>query len=220
MTNAWPWPAICGGRGRPTCSRYFEISNRVAGGNYDHNPVALLRELLARALGSTRFRVGLVQSYQQRLPSTQGLYAASPQLGGEPRRGLGLAAGGVLLGRVRHPRIAADLLGRFGRVVRRPYQSSSDLGVPLIAVGLFYNQGYFRQHLDDDGYQCEEYIDTKVEDLPIKPAASSDGNPLTIAVPTRHGNILARVWQMHVGRVRLFLLDCDVEGNSGRRPRC
>ncbi len=93
-------------------------------------------------------------------------------------------------------------------------KSASDLGINFVAVGLFYDQGYFKQHLDHDGYQMEEYLDTKVENVPMVPARGADGNPLHVTVETRNGNLIAKVWLMQVGRVRLYLLDCDVEGNS------
>ncbi|MFI4874271.1 MAG: alpha-glucan family phosphorylase, partial [Blastopirellula sp. JB062] len=93
-------------------------------------------------------------------------------------------------------------------------KSASGLGVPLIAIGLFYDQGYFKQHLDVDGYQHEEYMDTKVENLPMKPAIAPDGKPITVSMDTRSGTLKAKVWKMNVGRVKLFLLDCDVDGNK------
>jgi len=93
-------------------------------------------------------------------------------------------------------------------------KSVSGLGVPLVAIGLFYDQGYFKQHLDADGWQQEEYLDTKVENLPMEPAKGPDGKPITIEIQTRTGRLLARLWLMRVGRVNLYLLDCDVEGNS------
>ena len=93
-------------------------------------------------------------------------------------------------------------------------KSASGLGVPLVAIGLFYDQGYFKQHLDASGYQNEEYLDTKVANLPMKPALSPDGEPITVSIDTRDGTLLAKVWLMQVGRVKLYLLDCDVEGNS------
>lgn len=96
-------------------------------------------------------------------------------------------------------------------------KSASGLGVPLIGIGLYYSHGYFRQHLDDDGYQKEEYIETKVENLPMEPAVGPDGTPITIAIDTRNGRLIPKVWTMHVGRVRLFLLDCN--GESSRRSR-
>ena len=93
-------------------------------------------------------------------------------------------------------------------------KSASGLGVPLVAIGLFYDQGYFKQHLDVSGYQNEEYMDTKVANLPMNHALSTDGEPITVSINTREGTLLARVWLMQVGRVKLYLLDCDVEGNS------
>jgi starch phosphorylase len=93
-------------------------------------------------------------------------------------------------------------------------KASSSLAVPLVAIGLFYDQGYFKQQLDYDGYQREEYQDTRVENLAIEPAIGADGKQITISIETRGSGLLAKVWLMHVGRVQLYLLDCDVEGNS------
>jgi glycogen phosphorylase len=92
-------------------------------------------------------------------------------------------------------------------------KSASGLGVPLVAIGLFYDQGYFKQHLDIDGYQSEEYLDTKVENVPMEPALGIDGNHLVVKIDTRNGPLRAKVWLMRVGRVNLYLLDCDVDSN-------
>lgn len=93
-------------------------------------------------------------------------------------------------------------------------KSASGLGIPLVAIGLFYDQGYFKQHLDGEGYQQEEYLDTHVEKQPMEPALDADGKHITVSIDTRTGTLLAKVWLMNVGRVKLYLLDCDVEGNS------
>lgn len=93
-------------------------------------------------------------------------------------------------------------------------KSASGLGVPLVAVGLFYDQGYFKQYLDMNGWQQEEYIDTKVENLPMEPATDKDGKPITVEIDTRTGRLYAKVRLMRVGRVKLFMLDTDVEGNK------
>jgi len=92
-------------------------------------------------------------------------------------------------------------------------KSASGLGLPLVAVGLFYDQGYFKQQLDIEGYQREEYLDTKVENLPMEAARGADGKPITVRIETRNGPLLAKVWLMRVGRVDLYLLDCDVKEN-------
>jgi starch phosphorylase len=93
-------------------------------------------------------------------------------------------------------------------------KSASDLGLPFVAVGLFYDQGYFKQQLNSDGYQTEEYLDTKVENVPMSPATGADGKPILLSVDTRNGKLMFKVWHMRVGRIPLYLLDCDVEGNS------
>jgi starch phosphorylase len=93
-------------------------------------------------------------------------------------------------------------------------KSASDLGVPLIGIGLFYDQGYFLQRLDRNGWQQEEYIKTDVSRLPLEPAVDVNGQPVHILIETRHGRLSARVWKLMVGRSTLLLLDSDVEGNS------
>jgi starch phosphorylase len=93
-------------------------------------------------------------------------------------------------------------------------KSAGGLGIPLVAVGLFYTQGYFKQQLDTQGYQVEEYIDTKVDDLPMEPALGRDGKQITVVIETRSGRLLAKVWRLQVGRVTLYLLDSNVEGNG------
>jgi starch phosphorylase len=93
-------------------------------------------------------------------------------------------------------------------------KSASGLDIPLVAIGLFYDQGYFKQHLTHEGYQQEEYLDTKIEMMPMEPACDPQGKPITVTVETRNGELHAKVWLMQVGRIKLYLLDCDVDGNS------
>jgi len=102
--------------------------------------------------------------------------------------------------------------GGLGILAGDHLKSASDLGIPLVGVGLYYDQGYFRQRLDRDGCQNEDYIDVDHRQLPIQPARSK-GAPITIAIETRTGTIVARVWQLSVGRNTLLLLDSNVEGN-------
>jgi starch phosphorylase len=102
--------------------------------------------------------------------------------------------------------------GGLGILAGDHIKSASDLGVPLVGVGLYYDQGYFRQRLDMDGWQHEDYIDVDHRILPIHPALA-DGAPITISIETRTGTIAARVWQVAVGRNTLLLLDSNVDGN-------
>ena len=104
--------------------------------------------------------------------------------------------------------------GGLGVLAGDHIKSASDLGIPLVGVGLFYGQGYFRQHLDRDGWQREEYLETDVNQLAMETAIGINGRPVVVQVDTRHGSIYAKVWRVKVGRCDLFLLDSDVEGNT------
>ena len=103
--------------------------------------------------------------------------------------------------------------GGLGILAGDHIKSASDLGIPLVGVGLYYDQGYFRQRLDSDGWQHEDYINVDHRLLPLRPALC-DGVPLTVSIETRTGSIAARVWQLSVGRNALFLLDSNVDGNQ------
>src|SRR5262245_58392071 len=104
--------------------------------------------------------------------------------------------------------------GGLGVLAGDHIKSASDLGVPLVGVGLFYGQGYFRQRLDRNGWQQEEYLETDVNQLPMELAIGSTGEPVTVQIETRSGPICARVWRLKVGRCDLLLLDSNVAGNA------
>jgi starch phosphorylase len=103
--------------------------------------------------------------------------------------------------------------GGLGVLAGDHIKSASDLDIPLVGIGLFYGQGYFRQRLDLAGWQQEEYLETDVNQLPMDPAIGADGKPVVVQIETRGGTIFAKVWRVKVGRVDLLLLDSDVEGN-------
>jgi starch phosphorylase len=104
--------------------------------------------------------------------------------------------------------------GGLGVLAGDHIKSASDLGIPLVGVGLFYGQGYFRQVLDKTGWQQEEYIRSDVNSLPMEPAIGKNGEPVTVQIETRSGLLRAKVWRMPVGRCDLLLLDSNVEGNA------
>lgn len=95
-------------------------------------------------------------------------------------------------------------------------KSASDLGLPLIGVGLFYRHGYFSQYLTADGWQMESYPLNDFFNLPAHPVEDTEGKPVMVSVPMQGRDVWARVWRIQVGRVPLFLLDADVDRNSER----
>lgn len=104
--------------------------------------------------------------------------------------------------------------GGLGVLAGDHLKSASDLGIPLVAVGLFYHEGYFSQYLDENGWQQEDYTFAEPANLPLKEARGADGKPLVISVDTRRGKIHARIWRIDVGRVPLYLLDTNIPVNS------
>ena len=93
-------------------------------------------------------------------------------------------------------------------------KEASDLGVPLIGVGFMYPQGYFHQHITAEGWQEESYERLNWADAPIEQALTPDGKPCITAVPLGDRSVLVDVWLVRMGRVKLYLLDTDLEENA------
>ena len=93
-------------------------------------------------------------------------------------------------------------------------KEAADLGVPLVGVGFMYPQGYFHQHISAEGWQEESYERLNWADAAIEPATAPDGKPCVTAVPLGDRSVLVAVWRVQMGRVKLFLLDTDLEENA------
>ena len=92
-------------------------------------------------------------------------------------------------------------------------KAASDLGLPFVAVGLMYHQGYFTQIIDEHAEQRVEFHPHRLEDLPITPALDGDGRQVEIELAFPGRSVRVRVWQAMVGHLKLYLLDTDVPGN-------
>ena len=93
-------------------------------------------------------------------------------------------------------------------------KSASDLGIPLVAVGLLYKDGYFNQKIDGEGQQQCEYNEIDLYDLPINPVKNEVGEDLIIYVKFPKRRLYLKVWSINVGRIKLYLLDSDIEKNN------
>lgn len=93
-------------------------------------------------------------------------------------------------------------------------KSASDLGLPLMGVGLLYQEGYFRQYLNSDGWQRELYPKNDFYNMPIQLEQREDGTPVTVQVDYPGRKVTAQVWRAQVGRLPLFLLDTNIPANS------
>jgi starch phosphorylase len=201
----WTWhPEVVG---------FFRDLDPIRWRQLDHNPIALLAELSP-----------------ERLEQRTNELVLSSQINYAYRRlqeyvGSGLTWGTTHAG-VLHVRPVAYFSAEFGLHESLPIysgglgvlagdhlKSASDLGIPLVGIGLFYSHGYFLQRLDREGWQREERPATDIRSLPLESAAGPDGQPIIIKIETRSGVIAARIRKLTVGRNILLLLDSNVEGN-------
>ena len=202
----WSW--------HPEVINLFRDLDPIRWRQLDHNPIALLKEFTPERLEARAAELVLfsrINHAYRRLKEYLGesnVWAKTNAgvLGSRPVAYFSLEFG-------IHESIPV-YSGGLGVLAGDHIKSASGLGVPLVAIGLFYDQGYFKQQLTVDGYQHEEYLTSKVENLPMEPACDANGKPIMVEIETRGGILYAKVWLMRVGRVPLYLLDCDVEGNS------
>ncbi|HEY9806708.1 MAG TPA: alpha-glucan family phosphorylase [Candidatus Obscuribacterales bacterium] len=104
--------------------------------------------------------------------------------------------------------------GGLGVLAGDHLKSASDLGLPLVAVGLLYQEGYFAQYLNADGWQQERYPINDFYNMPLELECNPDGSELRISVEYPGRTVYARVWRVQVGTVPLYLLDTNIEPNS------
>jgi len=104
--------------------------------------------------------------------------------------------------------------GGLGILAGDHLKAASDLGTPLVAVGLAYRYGYFHQHIGLDGRQREDYRRSTFSMLPMAQQCDGEGNPLVIALEYPGRTLHAQIWKIQVGRIPLYLLDTDIDGND------
>lgn len=104
--------------------------------------------------------------------------------------------------------------GGLGVLAGDHLKSASDLGIPLVGVGLLYQEGYFAQYLNADGWQQERYPLNDFYNMPLHLERAADGSELRIEVDYPGRKVYARVWRVQVGTVPLYLLDTNIEPNS------
>ena len=104
--------------------------------------------------------------------------------------------------------------GGLGVLAGDHLKAASDLNIPLVAVGLLYRQGYFRQYLNNDDWQQESYPEHEIHHLPVHKACGADGKQVEVGVLMPNGELRALVWRLDVGNVPLYLLDTNTPDNQ------
>ncbi|HZU61132.1 MAG TPA: alpha-glucan family phosphorylase, partial [Solirubrobacteraceae bacterium] len=194
------------------------------------NPVRVLQESSSRALRRAAANGELVERALELEAEVAQDLDRPPAPGLAPDRDLelGLAAEGD---RPPEPGLAPDrpvafFCAEYGVHVSLPIYSgglgalagdilkeASDQALPMVAVGLMYRKGYFRQRIDAGGRQHEYWVDTDPQRLPAARVTGADEVPVTVQVPIHDTEVTAHIWRVNVGRVPLFLLDTDISHN-------
>lgn len=202
----WAW--------NPQVLAIFRDLNPILFQQVDNNPVALLANLSPEILQSrtidTEFHARVDRALRQ-LQKYMGSTDTWSAVHAGPLRARPVAYFSAEFGL--HESLAI-YSGGLGVLAGDHLKSASDLGLPIYAVGLFYKEGYFRQRLDQTGWQQAIYQINEPPRLAMNLATREDGSPLLIAIKTRESTLHGRVWTVQVGRCKLFLLDSDVPENS------
>jgi starch phosphorylase len=104
--------------------------------------------------------------------------------------------------------------GGLGILAGDHLKSASELGIPLVGIGLMYQKGYFRQYLNTDGWQQEHYLDNDFHNMPLTLVRKEGDHPLTVTMQFPERTVTAQIWRLEVGRVTLFLLDTNLSVNA------
>jgi starch phosphorylase len=200
----WSWDA--------ESNTLFNELDPVRWRQVDHNPVALLNEIsleqLEQRAGELVLHSRLNYAYRRMRD-----YLRSKKTWGETHTGVlkarPVAYFSAEFGLHESLQIYS---GGLGVLAGDHIKSASDLGIPLVGIGLFYAQGYFRQRLDLSGWQNEDYVNLDLKQLPLEPLLGQDHRPVVVAVETRTGTIFARVWKAAVGRNTLLRRRSAIDG--------
>jgi starch phosphorylase len=202
----WSW--------HPEARALFKEMDRTLWAETHHNPVRLLRQApkarLAALAADANFQArydAVIASFDRYLGATDTWFAQSqPQMKGQAIGYFSAEFG------VHHSlRIYS---GGLGILAGDHCKAASDLGVPLVGVGFMYPQGYVQQRIASDGWQQNVYESIDWESSPIRPVLGPSGGRMILDIPLGRGTVKIAVWRVQVGRVPLYLMDTNVEGNS------
>ena len=180
----------------------------------DHNPIRLLREVKRRRLNLAAKDKDYLANYDRIFASYDAYFAERKtwaeqnhaELKNRPIAYFSMEYG-------IHEKLPI-YSGGLGVLAGDHLKEASDLGLPLVGIGLMYAQGYFTQRISEDGWQEAINRIMNYEDLPVLPVMTDDGQRMTVEIEFPDRLVSVQIWEVHVGRVPLYLLDSNIEANS------
>jgi len=206
----WVW--------NPEAQMLFAQINKPLWDSLNHNPVAFLCKVersLLNAVTNDRYYLEfydrVIKNFDNYLNATDTWYATTYPKVKDKRVAYFSFEFGL------HESLPV-YAGGLGVLAGDHLKESSDLGIPLVAIGFIYNQGYFAQHITEDGWQETRNQFLDFDQMPVVPVLDKDDKPLMISVELPGRSVYARIWEVRVGRVMLYLLDTNLdENNNGDR---
>ena len=179
-----------------------------------HNPVQMLQRITAERLTSAAADPDFLRAYDEAIFGLDQARTVAHPWWRDKQGMLGEGSIAYFSAEFALHQSLPIYAGGLGVLAGDHCKEAADLGLPFVGVGFMYPQGYFRQRMTDDGWQQERYERISWTDSPIESAITPDGRPCITAVPLGDRTVLAAVWRVRLGRVRLFLLDTDLAENA------
>ena len=201
----WTW--------QPEAGRLYAKLDRAMWERLNHNPIRMLHEIKRTRLNEVLKDKEYMDSYKRVFADFDAYmadqetwtYQTQPKLASNPIAYFSMEFG-------LHETLPI-YSGGLGVLAGDHLKEASDLGLPLTGIGFMYAQGYFSQRISEDGWQEALNNPLQFEELPVR-LVEKDGKPVTVEVEFPDRKIAMQVWEVRVGRIPLYLLDSNVEGNS------
>ncbi len=196
---------------------FFRRLDRELWEETKHNPVLMLGRIDQERLSAAERDVGFLSHYDRVCRRLDAYLGTSPEKVGTWYQAAQGSCGAGCIAYFSAEFGLTDCLpiysGGLGILAGDHLKSASELGLPLVGVGLLYQQGYFGQYLNADGWQQESYTDNDFYNLPLLPVRDPEGNWVRVQVALAGRPVTAQIWHARVGRVPLYLLDTNTEAN-------
>ncbi len=204
----WTW--------NPDSQRLYSRIDKDLWNSLEHNPVLFLRQVERARLNAMtnnrnylEFYDRIMRSFDQYMETTDPWFIRThPELLNRPIAYFSMEYG--------IHEIFPIYAGGLGVLSGDHVKEASDLGLPFVAIGLFYSEGYFRQRITEDGWQEARYDRRSLDDLPIGAVLDENDDPVTVSVELPDREVIARIWEIRVGRVPLYLLDTNIRENMAK----
>ncbi|WP_337649088.1 alpha-glucan family phosphorylase [Desulfovibrio sp.] len=199
----WSW--------HPECHYLFSALNEEEWERSNHNPIATLEKATRARLIIVAHEQSYLRLYNQTMAAFDAYMAEAPQSFGPLTPQQPLAYFSTEYGLSECLPIYS---GGLGVLSGDHLKSASDLNIPLVAVGLLYKNGYFRQIIDKNGDQTPVYPENDFATLPIEQVKDQDGKPREIYLQMPGRRLHVQIWLVRVGRINLYLLDTNLPSNT------